>query len=387
MFTNQIKGTSVLRQQHRIKLFNYIRENSPVTRVEMYKQTDISKPTVTRVINEFIQEKLVKEIGVEQTGSGRNPVMLALNDTSYYAIGIYITRRSIEVGLLNVNNELVYQKVVKGNFGHEDVLLAMIVKMTEAVIDHSQLEDERILGIGIGSPGMIDSDQGLIRAYALDTHGQEIAIADYMKKRFPYPIFVDNNANIRALAEHWNGFGKGHNQVLSVICDQGIGAGIIENNHLIRGKNNITGEVGHMKVMMGGEACHCGGKGCVEAYSAIHAIEKQVTVMTGKVMNFEEICQSYKQGHEVIQTIVDRSAEAIATMIANVVGVTNPEIIILSGGYFDTCEPLYQKVVERSKALIYGIEYSNVQFFYRKNDAEIQTIGAALLVFEEIFDM
>jgi predicted NBD/HSP70 family sugar kinase len=187
------------------------------------------------------------------------------------------------------------------------------------------------------------------------------------------------------LAEHREGFGKGYDNVVSIICDRGIGAGIVEDGKILRGSNNITGEIGHMKVMIDGRTCQCGQKGCVEAYASTYAVEKILSQNRKKETTFEQACILEKDGDELACNVLAFAKNALAVTVSNLLGIVNSKVVILSGEFFEHNKIYFDDIVNRVKETYYGKEYTEVNYFYSDKGNKINVLGASLLVFEKVF--
>lgn len=386
MFFSSNQGTSKLRHQHSIQIFNCIRQFEPISRVEISNKTKISKPTVSRIITELSNVGLISEIGLDDTTSGRKPIMIVLKKNAYYSIGVFLTRKHIRIALLNLKKEIVnsVEKDIKYVFSSEE-LLDSIISGIKSILE-MKLDTSRILGIGVAIPGLVDNSSGTVLNYGGYKHYNDFKIKEHLENTFGFNVYVDNNANARVLADYWAKDSMKQQNIASVICGSGIGSGIVSHGKIVRGSNNITGEIGHMKVELNGRLCQCGSKGCVEAYASTHAIENIMIEETNKKVSFKQVCDMEMSGNKLAKDVINKAREAISVAISNLILVTNPKIVILSGEFFKHNKSYYQIVIDKTRELCYGDGHSKVKFHYRENDNRINTLGAALLVFEHIFN-
>jgi len=205
--------------------------------------------------------------------------------------------------------------------------------------------DVQIVGIGIGSPGSIDTENGIIKggiANVPELNG--LALADELGKEFSYPIYVDNDATNAAKGEFYFGAGKGFDNILCLTLGTGIGAGIILNGEVYHGVSDYAGEIGHMTIVPEGRPCSCGKLGCIEAYSSgtamvSRALAKKTQGVDSLLNDYEAskitpllIEQLAEKGDEQCKEILYEAGRYLGIMLASVNNLLNLEKIIIGGG-------------------------------------------------------
>lgn len=398
-------GNSKIRENHKVKVLNYIRINKAVSRTDIYKDTNISKPTVTRVIEQLLQEGLVveAEIANDESGIGRKPVYIKINSSAHYCIGINISKRFIQASIIDLTMNIISEKIINiKNVKEVDEFNSAVLRCINALLSEVKSVDKnKILGIGIGVPGIVDYNNGIIVAFSSKPNIVNVNLKKYIEEKLNLSVLIDNNAKTRALGEYWYGYGVGYNNIVFVVCSQGIGSGIISDGNILRGKSNETGEFGHMVINIDGRKCSCGKYGCVEAYCALESVEditKQCLKKGRKSILFELtkgdieavdhklICEGARMNDLLCKERLDETAWFLSTGIANTVGIVNPEIVILSGELFDESEYFYDLVKQYTKDRLSKNSSPNVVFANRRVKDNLYTIGAATLVYKRFFE-
>lgn len=371
------------RDLNRIHVFNYIWENRDASRIDISRGTGLSKPTVSRIIKEFIDSGIVEEVGTGDAENGRKPIQLRLKNDAFYAIGVSVTKQYLRIRIIDLHDDIVYRdKIDMSAVKEREQFLATVSACIASALDKNQ--DKRLIGIGIGVPGIVDYERGVVIDLAYHDI-QHIGIKDRLERQFEIPVFVDNNANTRALAEYWLGYGIEYENVLAAICSRGIGAGIITGGAVLRGQCNITGEFGHMVVDILGRECTCGKRGCIESCSTTWAVERAAAEALGESHGFEQICRMAREGDEVCAGILDHACRCLAVGLSNMMEIVNPGVVVLSGDFFAGDETLFDKVAAYTAQNTYGGQYYQSPYRLRMESHDMNCIGSALLVYQELF--
>ena len=311
------------------------------------------------------------------------------------AIGIDIGGMSIKGAAVDSNGR-VYDKFsmpfVKGEPG-EDTIRKLAVLVKEYIA--SQHLEGKIAGIGIGSPGTLYVDNGIVN-YANNLGWNDLPVAKIMQETLPYPVRLTNDANAAALGEAKFGAGKMYETVIMLTLGTGVGGGIIINGKLYEGNQGKGGELGHVVVQVDGEPCSCGRKGCFEAYSSATAliretkkamlknkrslmwkISPEIELVGGKVV-FEGAAQGDKSAIEVLNNYVKYLGEGIL----NYCNIFRPNVIVLSGGIANAGKPLFDPLNEYLKERDYGYKCTpEVKVVPAELGYDSGKIGAAALFF------
>lgn len=401
MNNKKIYGNSKTREDHKLIVLNFIRKHGQVSRTDIYEKTRISKPTVTRVIEELLKEGIVRETGVGESSIGRKPVYIELNPSAYYCMGVNISRNTIRASMVDLGMNIISKKAVDiRHINSVEIFKETVAAAVKDLCSESKVEPENILGVGIGASGIIDSKKGVILDFAIGHKLLDIHLKKYLEEALAMKVLIDNIANTRTLGEYWYGYGVGYKNIIFVSCSEGIGSGIIVEGNILRGKSNVTGEIGHMIVNTNGRKCICGRYGCIEAYSSTEAVENltrevlrqgRSSILLNRVnedieiINYKMICECADQEDQLCIERLEEAASILSTGLANTIGIINPELVILSGDMFDASDYFYEMVKRFTKEKLFNVLTQDVVFKKRKVQDSLYEIGAAALVFKSVF--
>jgi predicted NBD/HSP70 family sugar kinase len=396
--TTKSVGSSALRSIHKRKILFYIQKNGPVSRKLMCKELGISASTASRVVEELINENIVVETGAIKTSVGRSIMKLEINPSSKYCFGINLSRNTLGIALvdaaMNVQEKLVTSIA---HIDSADALLSRIGDTVQSMIDSKGIEPEKILGMGVGSPGVVDPQGGIVKNFGMGRF-INIPIKQYLTERFNLNVIVDNNANTRMLGEFWNGYAYQCSNAMFVINSEGVGSGILYHGSILSDVNSTTGGFGHISVDFNGPECKCGNRGCVELYCGTENIERQAieqiegagrdsgvySDLEYQTIDYRLLSSLVDGGDTRFTAIFDRAAEAMSTALASVINIICPEVVILSGTLFDASEYYYNAVMDKTLTKI-GFIAAKPVFKRRFVKDEIYEIGAAALILSDFF--
>lgn len=340
MNKKQITNIEVKRN-NRNRIFRYILGHGTVSNPDISYDTKMSLPTVTQITKELIEKGLVKETGELQSTGGRRAKALSVEADVKRAVGIDITKNHISMVLVNLAGEILkYERIFKP-YTSEDNYYCELDKKLGRFLEESDTNSEKVLGIGISFPGIIDLSGEMIT----DSHilGVKSLPFTSVSRFFSLPCYFMNDANAGAYAEgiHLEGLGRFFYLSLS----NTVGGAVFSNGRLEQGKDFRCGEVGHMTIVPDGESCYCGKKGCLDAYcSAKHLSD----IADGKLENF---FAKLGQGDKEFASIWDMYTTYLAIAINNIHMVLDCDIILggYVGSYIETyIQDICDKVSERN---------------------------------------
>lgn len=312
-----------------------------------------------------------------------------------YYIGVDLGGTNIAAGIVDDNGKILHKdSLPTGRNRGSQAIVNDICLIIEKILADANISKDQIHSVGVGSPGSLDRDQGVIIAN-FNLGFRYVKIREAIQKVINVPVFVENDANCAAIAESVAGSAKGAEHAIIVTIGTGIGGGIIINNKLYTGVNGAAGELGHVVIQINGEACTCGRKGCWEAYSAAPALIRQTKAIiegypSSKVWEMIDgdinkvdgkvAFDAAKLGDEAGLKIVDNYIDLFAEALSNMVNIFQPEVIAIGGGVSKEGEyllaPLREKMKDRT-FFIGDLQSTRIVEAQMGNDAGI--VGAALI--------
>lgn len=327
-------------------VLNNIQTQSPISRAQISKVTGLNKATVSSLVSELIEERLVDEIGAGLSSGGRKPMMLFFNQNAGYTIGIDLGVNYAFGILTDLKGNVIEQDEVVITDTDEEIVFAQLKDLTQRLIDKTPACRYGIVGIGIGVPGMINNEGLILFAPNLDWHN--VHLKQYMEKYFNVPITIENEAKAGAHGEKIYGAGRSSSNLIYVSLGIGIGSGIIIEDKLYKGTSGISGEIGHFSIESNGRKCRCGNKGCWELYSSeLALLEKTAPLFPNEEnVNLSFLIKQAEEGNPLVINAFDQIGEYIGIGLTNIVNTFNPEQIII-GNRLARLEPWLRNPIQR----------------------------------------
>lgn len=364
-----------------------------VSRADLARDTGLSRSTVSAIVGDLLGAGLVIESHhVRGVGSGRPPCMLVFHESAFAIVGVEMGASHVTAVLCDPRGTVLAHDVRGLDVQADPVgTLAVLDAMIAACLDAAR--DRRVLGIGLAVPCPLDATAPGALSERILPAWRGIRPAEHLHARFGLGVFMDNDANLGALAEHWWGACRGVDCATYIKVATGVGAGHLVNGRLFRGANGIAGEIGHTAVAgSSGHPCRCGLTGCLEAEIGSGAIvsqarERLVAGSPSALARVEDldlaaIVTAAKAGDPLAVELIASSGRFLGVAVANLVNLMNPARIVLGGRLSQAGElllgPLRSTVLER--ALRVSIDRVDVVLSALGDDHV--AVGAATLVLE-----
>jgi N-acetylglucosamine repressor len=268
-------GHSAMKLSHQLAILRLIREEGPLTRVRVQRDTGLSWGTVTTLVRELVQRRLVVETGPVRTRAGRRPVELEINGARNLAAGLRLGGANVRAVLLDLTGRVVASaRLEAGARGARRSILDRMFKCLETVLAKAGVSTGALAGIGIALPGAVDARTGTGLYSPHHPHWKDVPVRDLFQRRYSAPCFIDHDNNCCAMGESWFGQARGVDDFLCVILGTGISVGIVIGGNVYRGADSMAGELGHVVMDPSGPVCACGRRGCLEAFASGSALAR-----------------------------------------------------------------------------------------------------------------
>jgi len=279
-------------------------------------------------------------------------------------------------------------------------IIDRISDLVDSVIQTAEIEKQKISAIGIGAPGPIKSEEGVV-VFAPNLGWHNVYLKQSLEHKTGLPTYLDNDVNVGTLGEYAFGAGRGKKNIVGIFVGTGIGGGIIIDGKLFYGSSSTAGEIGHTIIKVGGPKCGCGNRGCLEAIASRTAITKQLRrrILIQKeesilpklngnqldTIKSGSIARAFRKGDKPTIKVIKKATKYIGISIASTVNFLNPETIILGGGLI---EALGEEVIKRIHhfAKKYAIQHamSGVEITTAQLGDDAGIIGAAVLAQQKV---
>lgn len=284
--------SAALKQTNRRRIYQYVYQSAePVTKQEIAGALGLSLPTVSNNLNDFLEEGLLSYSGTQASTGGRKPRTISLVADARFSVGISIMDDALRMVAIDIcAQELGYQKV-RRKFSHTPEYYQEAAELLERFLDRLGLERERLLGVGITVPGIVDAErEQLVFAPTLDL--RNIPLPELTEAFSAYPVRVENDANASGYAESW--VRSENRNLIYLSLERGVGGAILMGDKPYTGDNGRSGEFGHICIVPNGRPCRCGKRGCLEAYCSTSRLSDDLGI------TLEEFFSMLKCGNQQI---------------------------------------------------------------------------------------
>jgi predicted NBD/HSP70 family sugar kinase len=377
--------SSNLRERNRLRIVDELRRAGRCSRADLVRSTGLSRTTVSKLVGELQADGIVVERRDDEAatggGVGRPPVALALAPAAGGAIGVDFGHDIVQVAVADLSGGVLAEARRAFDVDHDAAAsIDVAIELIEELLDRAGLTLERIVGIGVAvSAPILRHPEGarILPGWAA------FAPVDELQRRLGRPVLMDNDANLGALAEVRHGAGVGCTDVLYLMLSAGIGAGLVADGRLIRGRHGITGEIGHVVVDPKGAICRCGNRGCLETIAAAPALLGTLAPLRGPDITLDQLVALARNGDEGCRRLIADAGHAVGQAAGALCNVLDPELIIVGGSMIVAGDELVAAVrAGHARAVMPAIrEHATVVPATLGDRAEV--LGAVGLVLEE----
>ncbi|WP_116951666.1 ROK family transcriptional regulator [Jiangella endophytica] len=331
-----------LRRRNRALVLRTIVLAGETTRAEIATTCGLSTATITNVVTELMSDGLVQEVGSVPSNGGRPIARLSTRAEGAYLIGADVGENGVMVELFDLSLSTVDRVFVElpATVASPADVGRSLTDAVETILGRRSDVRDRVMGMGLGVPGLVERSGERATIYAQSLGWAPTAVDDLVTIS-DLPVQADNGAKTLTMAEQWFGAARGVDDCVVALVGRGIGAGIISDGQLLRGRASSAGEFGHTKISVDGPECACGGRGCVEAYvggGSVVARWRATADASGAGLDdlsdeeaFARLLEAADAGTSSAAAIVDDAVGRLGIGLANLVNLTNPEKIILGG--------------------------------------------------------
>lgn len=393
----RLSGNELKRYRQKKKILNLLYKNKSMSGSAISSRLGVSLPTTLSLINELVQAEVVESCGTGESSGGRKPNMFSITASSVMVIACELDQHRGKLIIYNARNQPVTPVVYFETNIDDPELEEKIHGQAMQLITANNIDPRRILGIGVTMPGLVDSASGINHTIV---HPQKRNIRERLQKKFPYLVYINNDARMQAYGEYIFGLAKGHKNAIIINWSWGIGLGMILNGTLYNGSSGFAGEISHVKFVENGELCSCGKRGCLETIASAGVLVSmaQKGISTGAVTQLsntfgknlnelqpENIVMAAKRGDEFSISLFNKLGLALGKGLALIIQLLNPDIIVIGGivsgaGNF-VLTPIHQSVHKHCLEQI----SSGVKIVISENWEQSGLLGVAAMVFQELF--
>lgn len=382
------------------RIITYYINNISSTIPDLSKELNLSVPTVTKLIKELCEDGILNDHGKSDSKGGRRPSTYGLNPNSGFFLGIDIKSGYINVGVSNINGEIIKQEFdihIEG-FDYSKETLDKICEVANEFIDSTSIKKEQIYNGCVNISGRVNPYTGYSRSWF---NFAEEPLTDILSEKLGLPVCIDNDTRAMAYGEYLQGAVDGEKNILYVNLSWGLGLGIIVNGELYGGKSGFAGEFGHVHAFDNEVLCHCGKKGCLETEVSGSAFYRklqdrinagQSSIITEEILKLPphqalaEIIDGVNAEDLLCLELLDEIGQKLGCQIAGLINIFNPELVIIGGLLASTGDNILQPVKSAVRKYSLNLVSKDSKIICSRLNEHAGIIGACMMARRRMFE-
>ncbi len=384
-----------IRQKKRI--LNLLHIYGEVSAPELCKWLKISLPTCIALLNDLIALGYVVNVGIGESSGGRKPNLYALPDDGFYVISCDFARFSASMAILDCHNKFVTPIVVIDTHMDDPQLVDKLHAAAKKMMTENNIPDQRIYGLGVDMPGLIDSKSGI--NYTIKDKKRQNIRRD-LKQRFNRLVYVDNDARMHAHGEFRFGAAREYKEAIILHWSWGLGLGIYVNGQLYSGNSGFAGEFSHIPMVENGDLCICGKRGCLETIASSNTIMRRVQQgfddheVSSLINQFadhpekvtpDDVINWARRGDEFCISILNEIGTAMGKGLSYIIQLLNPEVIVLSGPLSKARQYVLSPIQQSLNRLCLEKISRNTIIVVSDMGDQSALLGTSEMVFQKVF--
>ncbi len=378
----QVANVQLMQKMNRLKVFNYIRRSPNVSRPQIAKDTGLSIPSITNIVNYLLGIGIIQENGVEEVARvGRKSVLLSLCESKFDLICVYLNTSYINISITDLGGNIKESHLV-------DLKTLSDKSITKTLCDEiitltNNRDISRILGIGIAISGLVLSGNNFVMSAKLKL--KSFDIKDTLEQSTGIPVFVGNASIQKAVLYFSKAEHKTDENMIFIDMENGIGAVQYINGTVAQA---TIGEIGHTTVEKDGPLCFCGNHGCLETMcSPERLISLYNENSQGKISSLEELEKQFAEGDIDARSAIEDCGHYLGIALANIVNLFNPSVMVINTGDFAECPSLVDYAEKELRLRAYNVLTNDLSIVRITENEENILCGMAHNMCDRIFDV
>ncbi|SDM61449.1 Sugar kinase of the NBD/HSP70 family, may contain an N-terminal HTH domain [Cryobacterium flavum] len=372
---------SALRLSNQQRILSNLVSSGPTTQADIARNTGLSNATVSNIVKVLVERGLVSTSPT--TSSGRRAQLVSLKSTDgAVSVGIDFGRRHVRIIVATVDYRVIGEKDVEIPLGYTAAeALDIAANLLTSTLLQAGVQRSAVLGVGVGVPGPIDSRTGTVVKGAILPEWVGVTVR-MVEESFELPVYLENDANLGALAESTWGPHAGTPTVVFIKVGTGIGAGLIFNGRPFLGHIGLTGEIGHTPIHEHGLLCRCGNRGCLETVASTAIMIDMLSRALDRPVRTRDIVRLVLAGDERAIRVVDDAGFAVGRSIAAIANLVNPHTIIVGGPLADLGEMLLSPIRRGLQRYAVPMIVETTELVMSSLGERAEALGGAALVLQ-----
>ena len=397
--SDNLKGITHKNNIIKRNIIAYMALNGESTLSELTRELHISVPTMTKLVQELVDDSIVIDLGKVETPGGRRPNVFGLANSAIYFAGINVARDHMAYVITDLQNNIILEHT-DNSFELVDrpQCLERICQNIENFIATSGVDREKILGVGVSIVGRVNPETG--RSYKYFTSSEE-SLTDIISARIGIRVMLENDTRARCYAEYTTGKAKNESNVIYLHMGRGVAIGIVIDGKLYYGKNGFAGEFGHIPFFDNEIICACGKKGCLETEVSGIALENKIVDLIergvnthlremydrGESIHINDIIAAARNDDNLAIELIEEAGEKVGKAVAFLINTFNPETVIVGGNLAMAGEYLMLPLKSSTNKYSLNLVYKDTKFRVSKMSDSSNAWGVAMLIRNKVIGL
>ena len=346
------------RKKNATTLLHLLLKEDGISRVELSRMTGLTKTTISAIIKEFKDSGIVEESNQISTGKiGKSPIPLHIKADAIYTIGVHLSRQRVETLLMDAQMNIITSNTGEEytRLGPEGIIDSLFINI-DKIMEYAKKKEIDIGAIGIGVPGPLDAQTGVVKQPPKLKGWKDVPLGSIVQKEYGISVWIENDANVCALAEKWLGSGRNIHNFIYILINEGIGAGVIINDELYQGTFDFVGEIGHFLYYEQGQFKY------LEDIAGVDVLLYLAKSQGLPVKSLKKIAELLQQDNQIAKSITKKIATWIGSAIVNAIHMIGPQTVFIGGKMVVLGEPLIQPIRKIVSHYLFGEQAVNIQF-------------------------
>lgn len=377
----------------------YMALNGECTLSELTRELHISVPTMTKLVQELVDDMIVIDLGKVETPGGRRPNVFGLANSAIYFAGVNVGRDHMTYVVTDLQNNVISERIdTTFELVDRPQCLERICHNIETFVNDCGVDREKLLGVGVSMVGRVNPDTG--RSYKYFTSSEE-SLCDIISSRIGIRVLLENDTRARCYAEYTTGKSKNESNVIYLHMGRGVAIGIVIDGKLYYGKNGFAGEFGHIPFFDNEIICGCGKKGCLETEVSGIAIEDKIVHLIkngvntclremydrGESIHINDIIAAARNDDNLAIELIEEAGEKVGKAVAFLINTFNPETVIVGGNLAQAGEYLMLPLKSSTNKYSLNLVYKDTKFRVSKMADSANAWGVAMLIRNKIIGL
>lgn len=379
------------------KILSILHSGGYISAPELSKQLKISLPTCIALLNDLLANGFIKNIGIGESSGGRKPNLYGLPENAFYVISCDFARFSANMTICDCYNKFVTPVTTIDTHIDDPDLVDKLFDTAQALLVKYKIPNEKIVGLGVDMPGLIDSRTGVNYTIKNEAYRE---VGAKLSQKFEKLVYIDNDARMHAHGEFYFGAAKDYNNAIIIHWSWGLGLGIFVNGQLYSGNSGFAGEFSHIPMVENGDLCICGKRGCLETIASSNTIMKRVRQgfenkeISSLLLKFkdrpekvtpDDVIESARLGDEFCIAIMNEIGTAMGKGLAYIIQLLNPAIIVISGPLSKANQFVLYPIQQSLNRLCLEKISGNTRIIISDMGDQSALLGTAEMVFQKVF--